>query len=203
MRVVRAPALAASLALSLGLAACDPGPAPDAGASASSEAPAPQPSVPASASVAVVADTVEPAGDLLALEGLGDLRIGRPVPADSTWRADEVQASDTCLTYASPGFPGVYAIVEEGEVRRISLGEGSALQLAGGIAVGAEEAAVRKAFPRLMEEPHVYEDAPAKYLTMPAANGAPALRFEIGTDRKVEWIHAGIAPTLEYVEACA
>ena len=51
------------------------------------------------------------------------------------------------------------------------------------------------------EEPHKYEDAPAKYLTAPnSANGDPALRFEIGRDGKASLIHVGTMPVLGHVD---
>ena len=53
-------------------------------------------------------------------------------------------------------------------------------------------------------QPHEYSEAPAKYLTAPnAESGDPALRFEIGADRKVSLIHVGTKPVLFYVEGCA
>lgn len=144
------------------------------------------------------------AGDVLTLEGLGDLRISRPVPAGSGWAERGGQASDTCRTVSSPDFPGVYAIVEGGTVRRITLGQRSAGTLAGGIGIGSTEAEVLARFPGLRAEPHEYVAAPARYLTSPdAANGEPAWRFEIGEDGRVGLIHVGTMPVLGYVEGCA
>jgi hypothetical protein len=156
---------------------------------------APPPSEPAEASSAA---------NLLTLEGLGALRIGEAVPADSAWAERGAQISDTCRTLSASDFPGVYAIVEEGRVRRITVGERSDVKLVEGIGVGASEAEVRAAFPDFRETPHKYVDAPAKYLTAPRAEGGdPALRFEIGADGKVSLIHAGTMPVLGYVEGCA
>ena len=64
----------------------------------------------------------------------------------------------------SPAFPGAYAIVEGGKVRRVTVGERSDVKLVEGIGTGATEAAVRAAFPGFREEPHKYGAAPAKYL---------------------------------------
>ena len=81
------------------------------------------------------------------------------------------------------------------------LADGTVLQ---GIGVGATEADVKKWFGGFREEPHKYEDAPAKYLTAPNADsGDPAVRFEIGGDGKVKLIHVGMAPVLGYVEGCS
>lgn len=180
-------------------AACSQEPAPPSQepAAAASAAPAvPAPSPPASPATA--------SPDTLALAGLGALRIGEPVPAGGAWAERGAQASDTCRIVSSPDYPGVYAIVEDGRVRRISAGRRSAVRLAEGIGVGDGEAEVRAVFPGFREEPHTYVDAPAKYLTAAnAASGEPALRFEIDADGKVMQIHVGTMPVLGYVEACS
>jgi hypothetical protein len=41
--------------------------------------------------------------------------------------------SDSCLIFTSPAYPGAYAIVEGGKVRRISIGQRSKVKLAEGI----------------------------------------------------------------------
>ena len=142
--------------------------------------------------------------NILTLEGLGPLRIGQPVPANSGWAERGAQISDECRLVSNPDVPGVYAIVEEGRVRRITLGERATIRLAEGIGVGASEADVRAAFAGFREEPHTYVEAPGKYLTAPnAASGDAALRFEIGADRRVSLVHVGTMPVLGYVEGCA
>ena len=187
-------ALAASaLALGVTLVACSPAPqkAADEPAAPVSPAPAPpaRPAAPAATNV-------------LALEGLGDLRLGEAPPA--TWSELGAQASDECRVVTSPGHPGVYAIVEDGKVQRITVGQRSDVKLAEGIGVGATGDQVRQWFGGFSDEPHKYVDAPAKYLTAPNADsGGPALRFEIGQDGKVSLIHVGLMPVLAYVEGCA
>ncbi|WP_062114002.1 hypothetical protein [Sphingobium herbicidovorans] len=157
--------------------------------------------------VDVTADTspASPADPkVLALEGLGDLMIGEPVPKGSGWAERGAQIGDACRTVTSPDYPGAYAIVTDGKVQRITLGQRSPAKLAEGIGVGASEADVRKWFAGFREEPHKYEEAPAKYLTAPnASSGSSALRFEIGHDGKVKMIHVGLMPVLAYVEGCA
>ena len=198
----------ATAALIFALLACSSEPAPSndtnvinnlAGASGTgSTAPAP----PASRGNMAVA---EPATEsVLALEGLGDLAIGKAVPATSNWAEHDGQVPGRCRTLSSPDHPGVYAIAEGGLVRRISAGQRSTIKLAEGLGVGATEAEVKKWFPSFRVEPHNYEAAPAKYLTAPnAPGGDSALRFEIGTDGMVSLIHVGTMPVLAYVEGCA
>jgi hypothetical protein len=192
--------------LLLAIAACSPeqGNAPVAADNKSEATPpttaSPQPAAP-------LRDTAPPAAATprtLTLEGLGALRIGAAVPPGSGWAERGTQVPGGCTTVSSPDFPGTYAIVEGGKVRRVTLGERSDVKLVEGIGTGATEKAVRIAFPGFREEPHKYVEAPAKYLTAPNADsGDPALRFETGADRKVSLIHVGTMPVLGYVEGCA
>lgn len=207
---VAAPMRTLALAAALTLAACSPAPteAPenDTAAAANAavetvptyetapEAPPPSPT-PSPSAVA---------GKVLALEGLGDLKVGEAVPAGSSWAERGAQESDACRTVSSPDFPGAYAIVTEGKVRRITIGQRSDVKLVEGIGVGAREADVKAAFPGFRETPHKYVAAPGKYLTAPGAGrGGPALRFEIGEDGRVSLIHVGTIPVLGYVEGCS
>ena len=193
-------------ALLLSLAACssEPGDPPNAAPAAVNEtgpaaAASPPPAAPPPARAEAPA-----AANVLTLEGLGALRIGRAVPAGSGWAERGAQISDECRIVGSPDFPGVYAIVEGGRVRRITVGQRSDVKLAEGIGVGAAAAEVRAALPGFREAPHEYVDPPAKYLTAPnAPGGDPALRFEIGADGRVSLVHAGTMPVLSYVEGCA
>lgn len=194
----------AATPLLLGLAACssEPADAPAGAPVAANDAappaakapsPAPQPAPPA-----------PPAANVLTLEGLGPLRIGQAVPAGSGWAERGAQISDSCRTFSSPDHPGTYAIVEDGKVRRITVGRSSDVRLVEGLGVGAAEAQARAAFPGFREAAHKYSNPPAKYLTAPnAESGDPALRFEIGPDGKVGLIHVGTKPVLFYVEGCA
>ena len=184
------------------LAACHSQPAPDAEPAADETAAVTQ-APPVSSEKTVPATAPAPSTNILSLAGLGDLRIGKPVPADSRWSATGAQASDSCLVFSSPDYPGAYAIVEGGKVRRISIGQRSQVRLVEGIGIGATEAEVLKYFP-FPATPHKYVDAPSKYLTAPNADsGSSALRFEIGSDGTVSQVHVGTMPVLGYVEACS
>jgi hypothetical protein len=177
--------------------AADPAPAADDNRAVATATP-PKPEAPAAAS-----PPPAPAANQLALEGLGDLRLGEAVPIGGRWAARGAQTSDACEVVSSPDYPGVYAIVTAGKVRRITVGQRSQLRLVEGIGIGTPERDVTRDFPGFVVEPHKYEDAPAKYLTSPAANkGGPALRFEIGGNGKVSLIHVGLMPELALVEGC-
>ncbi|WP_395393475.1 hypothetical protein WBP07_00605 [Novosphingobium sp. BL-8A] len=192
-------------ALAVALAACssEPGKTPEQASEQTGET-ATEPALPDEAVTEAPTATPAAGGKVLSLEGLGDLRIGAPVPSGSSWAERGAQVSDSCHTVTSPDYPGVYAIVEQGKVRRITLGKRSEVRLVEGVGVGSSEADVKKWFAGFREEPHKYEAAPAKYITAPNAKGGDsALRFEIGHDGKVSAVHVGTMPVLAYVEGCA
>ncbi len=140
-------------------------------------------------------------GKVLALEGLDGLIIGQSVPPGSRFAERGAQTSETCRTVSSPDYPGVYAITDETQVRRITVGQRSNVKLREGIGVGSTEAEVAEHFPGFRSTAHKYAAAPAKYLTQPGND--PRLRFEIGEDGRVKLIHVGLMPELAYVEGCA
>lgn len=191
----RATCLSA-LPLVLMLGACSsPDPAPRADSAVLATTP--------SAGTASAQATNTATSNTLRLDGLGDLRIGQPVPAGSTWAERGAQASDVCRTVSSPQYPGAYAIVIDNTVQRITLGQRSSLTF-DGLGIGATEQAVSARFPALTPDLHKYESPPAKYLTSPDASLSSAgVRFEIGADGKVKLIHVGLMPVLAYVEGCA
>jgi hypothetical protein len=186
--------------LGLTLAACS-------GRDETSEAPVERSTEAVTAPVSEVSETA-PAGGvtdptILTLAGLGRLRIGEPVPADSGWSKSEVQLSDECVTFGSNDQSNAYAMSDGKVIARITVSAGSGVKTQKGIGIDASDAEVRAAYPGIVAEPHKYIDAPGRYLTwIPQADG-PGLRFEIGTDGKVSMIHAGLMPWLGYVEGCA
>lgn len=193
----KAALFASAVFLTLSLSACSPAAdAPKADAPAAEQAPA----APAPAPTPTPAP-VNP--KVIGLEGLGDLRIGEAPPTTGTWASRGAQESDACTTVTSPDYPGVYALVTDGKVQRITVGQRSDVKLVEGVGVGSTEDDVRKWFAGFRAETHKYEDSPAKYLTAPNARpGESALRFEIGQDSKVKLIHIGMMPVLAYVEGC-
>ena len=198
--------LLSATALALILAACSQAPEKVPGGAETPAAPVPL----ATEGMGTATPSASPGASptaavaVLTFEGLGDLGLGKAVPAGSRWAERGAQASDTCRTISSPDYPGVYAIVEGGKVRRVTVGQRSNVKLVEGIGVGATETQVRADFAGFRSTPHKYQAAPAKYLTAPGASATnPALRFEIGEDGKVSLIHVGLMPQLEYVEGCA
>lgn len=194
-------------ALVLALAACSDA-APDQTAALATETVLPGEVVPASAVPGLDATgSPLPEGTVsdhvLTLGGLGTLKIGQPVPKGGTWAERGAQASDTCRLVSSPKYPGVYAIAEQGKVRRISVSERSDVRTIEGIGFGSTRAQVDNAFPGFREEPHKYVDG-GKYLTAPGVTkDNPGVRFELDQTGKVTAVHVGTMPVLSYVEGCS
>ena len=196
--------LVSATALALILAACSQAPEKVPGGAATPAAPVPSATEGMGTAPPSASPGASPAAAVLTLEGLGALGLGKAVPAGSRWAERGAQASDTCRTISSPDYPGVYAIVEGGKVRRVTVGQRSNVKLVEGIGVGATETQIRADFVGFRSTSHKYQATPAKYLTAPGASATnPALRFEIGEDGKVSLIHVGLMPQLEYVEGCA
>ncbi|OJU07636.1 MAG: hypothetical protein BGN86_12510 [Caulobacterales bacterium 68-7] len=199
------PALALTLvAFATAAMACSPASNDPESAGATS------PVASSSASAPLLVDEAKPAASsesrsarVLTLSGLRGLKIGEPVPLGGQWSTPVGDVGDGCHAVRSADFPGVLGLVEDGKVRRITLGSGSDVKLAEGIGVGASEAEIEKRFAGFRSESHKYEAAPAKYLTAPNADrGGAALRFEIGGDGKAKAVHVGMMPQLAYVEGC-
>lgn len=140
----------------------------------------------------------------LSPKGFDVLRFGQPVAANSAWKTEDSPMDFDCQIFSNPQWPHIYAIVEHGVVQRISLETGSTIGLPNGLRPGSTEAAVRAAYPNLIEEAHAYSEPPAKYLTSSQPNRKSAgIMFEIGEDRTVEVLHVGLNPVLGYVEGCS
>lgn len=186
--------LLAATALALTLSAC----------SAQTPTEEAAPTAEASETAAPAAPATEASLDrTMTLEGLGPLKIGQPVPAGSGWTKPDMQASDACLVYRSDAYPGVYAIVENGAVRRITAGQGSDVKFVEGIGVGATRAQVDGSFPGFRETPHKYVEGGLDLTAPNASSGDPAVRFELDAAGKVTDMHIGTEPVLGYVEGCA
>jgi hypothetical protein len=140
-------------------------------------------------------------------DGLGPLRIGmsraqvtRIVGAP----LDGEELTEGCIEMqAAHGWAGIFFMFEEGRLTRISIGgRESGIATPRGIAPGASEAEVRRAYGRGLEsEEHTYQDAPARYLTYWTVPGRRGVRFETDETGRVDTIHAG-GPSIRYVEGC-
>ncbi|QLC24052.1 hypothetical protein HFP57_02720 [Parasphingopyxis algicola] len=165
--------------------------------------------------------TSEAPGDgLLTAEGWGPLRIGMTrdeVTAAVGGKADPDAMGgpepELCEEYQPADTPeGLYVMIEQGSLARITLAGDTEVRTTEGITVGDGADQVRAAYgEELRTMPHTYVEAPGEYLTAWTAgeiseNGtsdenARGIRYEIGQDGIVQLIHAG-GPAIQYVEGC-
>ena len=162
----------------------------------------------------------EAAATVLTAQGYGPLRIGMTL--------DEVTAAmgghrnpegsglpepELCDEFQPARGPeGLWVMIEEGRLARITLGEGSQVETSEGLVVGDPSNAVRTAYgERAQSSPHHYSEPPAKYLDVWEGGPLPGpyvedeaargIRYEIGMDGNIQYIHAG-GPAIQYVEGC-
>ena len=189
--------LCSGLAVAALLAACDRG-APDQPPQArpSAEIVQPQPPVPA-----------EPA---LTAYGWGNLTIGmaeaeavRLAGLTAPDQGPPLDNHEQCHELLLPAQPGLYVMIQEGVVSRITLSEPGPIRTDRGLGVGAREADVIKAYGEGLEvTPHKYEDEPAHYLTFWTLPGKRGVRYETDRQGVVTTIHAG-DDSIQLVEGCA
>lgn len=182
------------------LGACSGGGSSDSVPTEAAVTAAPEPAMPQETAPAAVPGA---GGRFLTLEGLGPLRLGQTVPEGSSWAERGAQASETCRTVTSPDYPGVYAIVEQGKVRRISAGEGASVKTIEGIGPGSTRKQVDEAFPGFRESQHKYVRGGKDLIAPNAPSGDPAVRLELSPSGKVTALHVGVMPALGYVEGCS
>jgi len=104
---------------------------------------------------------------------------------------------------AADGYPGLVFTFLEGRLSRIAAGRESRVTTPRGIGSGATAGEVRLAYGAGLEaEPHHYIGLPAEYLTFWVRRERSGVRFETGSDRRVDSIIAGDA-SIRYVEGCA
>jgi hypothetical protein len=171
-------------------------------------------SEPASAPPAAAAPTAAPApatsDPVLTTAGLGPMRIGmtdaeaRAAAGAANIEADTgTEISDSCTEIKLKGdYPGVYLMINDGKLSRITLYDNPRFKTDRGIGVGATPADVMAAYPGIVSSPHEYENPPAVYLTLWTKPEKEGVRFEINHEGVVGSIHAG-DDTIQYVEGCA
>jgi hypothetical protein len=142
-------------------------------------------------------------------EGYGPARIGMTraqvaAALNTTLEGDAIEDANVCVEQtATRGYPDLVFLFENGRLARISAVQTSRVTTPRGIGVGATAAQVRRAYgPALRAETHQYLGRPAEYLTFWTRRNQSGVRFETGTNRRVDAIHAGNA-AIRYIEGCA
>ena len=202
-RLVKRIALIAALAF----AACTP--------AANEPAPA------APAEPAQAADTAPPpaaANNVLSADGLGALKIGMTkddviAAVGDTRNPDAVGIPGDCIEFQPLRAPdGLWVMLEEGKLTRITIGDLSPVKTDKGLGIGDAPDAIKAAYPDAKATPHKYQDRPAEYITWWKGgqrtepyvqdDAARGIVYEIDGTGKVGAIHAG-GPSIQYVEGCA
>jgi hypothetical protein len=147
---------------------------------------------------------------ILSPYGLGPVRIGMTVAQaakalsmPSLPKADP-EFDETCWEFQAGGrHPGVFGMIANGKLVRISINAPSVLASNRGVGIGAAESDVLKAYGgRLKIEPHAYEGKPAHYLTSRTPDRRYAIKYSTGETRRVEAIDAGLSEPVGYIEGC-
>lgn len=145
----------------------------------------------------------------LSVEGLGPARIGMTVE-DVEKAIGELkfdQNFESCKVATPKETSSVSLLFEYGVLTRVSVYEPNPAQTPRGIRIGSTTEQVRAAYgPDLLEDPHLYNEAPAQYLTyfLPKSDGGrpgEGVRFETDAGGRVVAMHGGLG-SLGYVEGC-
>jgi hypothetical protein len=132
------------------------------------------------------------------------LRLIKPGHYDEFF-ADEPERLTSCNIYRLAGAPSnISVLVEDGIITSIGVElsaepGGAMFRTDKGVALGASEAAVRRAYKIRKEEPNIYSEPPDKELFAQSAGGN-GIKFSI-VDGKVLAINVG-GRSIEYVEGC-
>jgi len=151
-----------------------------------------------------------PAAPMLTPKGLGPLTIGmtdaaaRAAVGAANIEGDTgTELSESCTEIKLKGdWPGIYLMIEDGKLSRISASDASPFKTDKGVGLGATPAQVMAAYPGAKSEPHKYQESPpAAYLTAWTVPDKEGTVFEVGDDGVVDSIHVG-GPSIQYVEGC-
>jgi len=162
-----------------------------------------------------------PSADALTPTGWGPLKIGMTKPEIVAAVGDRADPNSTggpdpasCDEFHPAKAPeGLYVMIEDGKLARITLTELAKLKTADGFGVGDDPAAIKTFYgARATIEPHKYQEKPAEYITVWESGASkekyvqdPAARgyvYEVDGTGKVGAVHAG-SPAIQYVEGCA
>ncbi len=157
---------------------------------------------------------------VLGSEGYGPLRIGMTldeVTGAMGGKSDPDAVGgpepELCEEFRPERAPeGLFVMIEDGRLSRITLAAGSVVTTDEQLRVGSDADAVRQAYgDAITALPHKYVEAPGEYLTFWKGGVRPesyiedeaarGIRYEIGQDGTVDYIHAG-GPSIQYVEGC-
>ena len=113
-------------------------------------------------------------------------------------KATADEGEEGCKYVSFKKFPKVSFMVEYGVITRADVDPGVPNSL--GIPAGTPMEQVKKRYPKVIVEPHHYDDA-GFYLILKNKKGTKAIVMEVGGGI-VHAIRGGLEPSVEYVEGC-
>ncbi len=138
--------------------------------------------------------------------GLGPIRIGMTPQEVGRVVGHPIHIgkdadSQACSEVDLPGHADAGMMFENGKLTRFFVFGRSRLHTAEGIGIGATEAAVKAAYPKIERSDADYDEAPAANLIQWTQKDVAGLEFRTGADGKVVSIAAG-GHSIEYYEGC-
>ncbi len=164
-----------------------------------------------SVALACAADASAQTSWRLSPYGLGPVRIGmsvreaaRALSMTAPPKPGPEAESEACWEFeAGDRHPGVFGMISNGRLVRLTINAPSTLVSDHGVGVGAAEAEVVKAYGgKLKVEPHAYEEKPAHYLTSRTPDRTHAIKYSTDNHRSVAGIDAGLTGPVGYIEGC-
>lgn len=113
-------------------------------------------------------------------------------------KATADEGEEGCKYVHFKKFPKASFMVEDGIITRADVDPGVPNSL--GVSAGTPMDRVKKKYPKVIVEPHHYDDA-GFYLIFKNKKGKNAIVMEVG-DGIVHEIRGGLEPSVEYVEGC-
>jgi hypothetical protein len=138
---------------------------------------------------------------ILSPRGYGDIHFGaqlRNVESQLKESAEPRSREFGCDFVQFKKYPGVHFMVEDGVVTRADVAPN--IPNSSGVRIGTRLSEVKRRFPKVIVEPHKYDEH-GHYLSLPTADGKAALLFE-ERDDGVTGVRAGLFPSVAYVEGC-
>lgn len=113
-------------------------------------------------------------------------------------KATADEGEEGCKYVSFKKLPKVSFMVEDGIITRADVDPGVPNSL--GVSAGTPMERVKKKYPKVIVEPHHYDDA-GFYLIFKNKKGTKAIVMEVGGGI-VHAIRGGLEPSVEYVEGC-
>jgi hypothetical protein len=145
------------------------------------------------------------AGNVLSDKGYGPIHFGEKTVSLEKSLHDKAVPEDAtddpaCRYVKFKKFPGVFFMEEAGVITRADAGFKKNVPNAYGIKIGTTLREVKRKHPQVLVEPHQYFEK-GHYLIFESADKKSAVIF-VEDEGKIKNLHAGLHPSVDYVEGC-